>query len=69
MYNYQAIINIIGYAVHKKSKFTNKHINNVKILTKKIALFYQKEYGLLLKEDIELLSFASALHDIGKLKI
>ena len=66
---YEIIINLIGEAVHKKSKFTNNHINNVIKFTRYLTTLYKENYGLFLDSDVELLSHASALHDIGKLLI
>lgn len=67
--NYETIINIIGHAVHKKSEFTSLHIQKVREITKLLATLYKKHYNVLLDEDIELISLASVVHDIGKLEI
>jgi len=67
--NNETIINIIGYAVHEKSEFTNLHIHKVRKYTETLATLYKNKYNAILQEDIELLGMASILHDIGKLEI
>jgi len=67
--NNEIIVNIIGDFIHNKSEFTANHINRVKEYTRLLATLYKDNYNSMPDSEINLLSLASALHDIGKWKI
>jgi len=67
--NNEIIVNIIGDFIHEKSEFTANHIIRVQEYTKLLANLYKENYNSLPDSEIDLLSLASALHDIGKFKI
>jgi len=69
--NNMEIIDILGTVVESRNLESGEHIKRVKgfskILAKKMMRLYP-EYGLT-NEKVEMISIASALHDIGKIAI
>lgn len=69
--NKMEIIDILGTVVESRNLESGEHIKRVKgftrILAEKVMELYP-EYGLT-KERVEMISVASALHDIGKIAI
>lgn len=69
--SYERIIDIIGELVEFRDTESGKHIRHVRNFTTILAKEVQKEYPeyKLSDEDIERISSASVLHDIGKIAI
>ncbi|MCM1107146.1 MAG: response regulator [Blautia sp.] len=69
--NNEFLINALSSVVEFRSQESGEHIRRVKYFTRILLNFMQKyypEYGLT-KEQIDLIVYASALHDIGKIAI
>lgn len=65
------IIDILGTVVESRNLESGEHINRVKLYTELLAREMQKDYPeySLTNEQVELISSASALHDVGKIAI
>ena len=67
----EEIIEMLGDVVEMRNEESGLHIQRVKAFTRVLAKQMQEkypEYGLT-REDVELITSASALHDVGKIMI
>lgn len=65
------IIDILGTVVESRNLESGEHINRVKLYTGLLARQMQKDYPeyALTDEQVELITSASSLHDVGKIAI
>ena len=67
----EQIVEMLGDVVEMRNQESGQHIQRVKAFTRVLAMQVQEnypEYGLS-REDVELITSASALHDVGKIMI